>query len=188
MKTTDMESTQKEIPVFNSITDIEKYFSEQTAEEKKWGILYPLIIGIELFPYRIKKIENRIVWAFQRAVRKNHAADVDLLRLDFHIAKLLLPKLEAFRNQRLHVSPTGDMGTWLNVLDEIIYAFKWNVYANWEKSPKRERDFYLCHLGEDEPALDFFHYDDSALVKKAADRAQRGFELFGKYFIWLWNY
>jgi hypothetical protein len=80
------------------------------------------------------------------------------------------------------------MKTWLNVLDEIIYAFRWNIYANWEKNPKKERDFYLYYFGEDAPKPDYFHYDYSELAKRAAVRAQKGFELFGKHFTGLWYY
>lgn len=147
-----------------------------------------LKLGLELFIYRFKKLREETVWAFQRITRKHHASDIDLYSLDFHIAKILLPKLEAFRNQGLHVSPTGEIETWLNILDEIIYAFKWNIYANWETNPKRERDFYRRCFGIDDPHLDYRHYYDSEIVEKAAERAQKGFELFGKYFTYLWNY
>jgi hypothetical protein len=93
--------------------------------------------------------------------------------------------LEAFRNQDLHTCPTGDMKTWYSILDEIIYAFKWNIFAYWEKNPFKENDFYLKYFGEDEPNLSYLNYHDSELVKRAAARAQRGFKLFGQYFICL---
>ena len=80
-------------------------------------------------------MKKKILWTIQRIVRKHHASDIDLCNLDLHIAKILLPKLEAFRNQDLHDSPTGDMESWLKILDEIIYAFRWNIYANWERNP-----------------------------------------------------
>lgn len=185
----NIESIPEITPVFNSLEELRRYFYKEIAEEEeKWGIFYPLIFKLELFISRIKMLKKKTVWAFQRIIRKHHASDVDLYRLDFHIAKMLLSKLEAFRNQSLHISPTGEIETWLNILDEIIYAFKWNIYANWERNPQKERDFYLSYFGIDDPNLDYLYYYDSEIVKNAAIRAQKGFELFGKYFTSLWNY
>jgi len=183
-----MESILEEPPLFNTLEELRRYFYKEIVEEKKWGIFYPLKFKLELFISRIKMIKLKIVWAFQRFIRKHHASDIDLYKLDLHISKILLSKLVAFRNQSLHVSPTGKIETWLNILDEIIFAFKWNIYANWEKNPKKERDFYLRYFGIDDPNLDYWHYYDSEIVKKAATKAQKGFELFGKYFTCLWNY
>jgi hypothetical protein len=212
MNTEEINPVQEEKLTFNSIEEMTEYFTQLTLmEQKEWGILYPIKSGFEYLIYQGKKWKDKVVWAFQRIVRKNHAADVDLWSLDFHIAKILLPKLEAFRNQKFHSYPpafnspahyvldeekdTQDihgktnegLQTWLNILDEIIYAFRWNVYANWERDTKKERAFYLHYFEQDIPNLDYHHYYDSKLVKKAADRAQKGFELFGKYFICLWD-
>jgi hypothetical protein len=166
-----------------------EYFRQQrTTDEKKWGALYPLKIGLERLLRNIKELKNEICWILQRIVRKHHAADIDLWVLDFHITKILLPKLEAYRNKNLPSYSTDGMKTWLNVLDEIIYAFRWNIHANWEKNPKKERDFYLYYFGEDALKSDYFNYYDSELAKRAAVRAQKGFELFGKHFTGLWYY
>jgi len=183
----NIESIPEKQPVFTSLEELRRYFYKEIVEEEKWGVFYPLKIELVLFICRIKKLTKNIVWAFQRIIRKHHASDIDLYRLDLHISKLILPKLVAFRNQSLHFSPTGEIETWLNILDEIIFAFKWNTYANWERNPEKENDFYLRSFGIDDPDLDYWHYYDSEIVKKAAARAQKGFELFGKYFTCLWN-
>src|SRR5215469_16596365 len=123
----DSMSLPIEIPVFNSIEDIERYLSQEFTDEKKWGILYPLIIEVKLLGCRIRRLKRKAVWAFQRIVRKHHASDKDLQMLDLHVAKIILPKLEALRNQGLSHSPANEMEICINILDEIIYAFKWNI-------------------------------------------------------------
>ena len=183
-----MELIIEEPPVFNSLEELKSYFNKEIVEEEKWGIFYLFIFKLKLFVSCIKMLKIKIIWAFQRIIRKHHTSDIDLNRLDLHISKMILPKLVAFRNQSLHFSPTGKIETWLKILDEIIFAFKWNIYANWEKNPKKERDFYLRYFGNDDPNLDYWNYYDSEIVKKAEIRAQKGFELFGKYFTCLWNY
>jgi hypothetical protein len=176
--------------VFASIREeIYEYLSKLHAakDKQKWGFLYLVKASFLGFVDFAKIWKNRIAWTFQRLMRKYHASDIDLRQFDLHIARVLLPKLEAFRNQNLNVSPTKDMKEWFIILDEIIYALRWNIYANWERDTKRERAFYLRYFGQDVPNLDYLHYYDSELVKKAADRAQKGFELFGKYFTGLWD-
>jgi hypothetical protein len=211
-KNTEDINPEEEKLEFNSLEEMTEHFDKLIAkEQQEWGILYPIKFGVECLIYRSKKLKNEIIWTFQRITRKHHAADVDLWSLDFHIAKILLPKLEMFRNQRFHSYPptfnspahcvleevTGiqdkhgntneGLQNWYNILDEIIYAFRWNVYANWEKNTKKERAFYLHYFGQDIPNLDYHYYYGFELVKKAADRAQKGFELFGKYFTCLWD-
>ena len=183
------ETIHPKTPVNNSLEELAKYLRlQQINDAKKWGKLYPFKIAFNPFKSRTKKIIMQVLFALQRLFRNHHCSNKDLRSLDLHIATILLPKLEAFRKQNLRTSPTGEMGSWLKTLDEIIYAFRWNIYANWEINPRRERNFYLYYFDEDDPDLNYFHYDDSVLVKKAAARAQKGFELFGKYFTGLYNY
>jgi hypothetical protein len=180
----------QERPVIDSIEEAIEYCRQQEiADEKNWGLLYLIKIVVKRLMFNIMLFGNEVVWAFQRVVRKCHAADFDLSYIDYHITKVLLPKLEAFRKKSLPLSPADDeMKTWLNMLDEIIYAFRWNLYANWEKNRKDENYFYRYYFAEDDSKLNNINYHDSELVKKAAARAQKGFELFGKYFTGLWHY
>lgn len=188
MKTKDLKSEDEGSPVFHSFEEMEQYYQKlEMAEAKKWGVLYPLKISVERLIYWAGKYKKEIFWVFQRIIRKHHCADVDLWSLDLHISHIILPKLEAFRKQKLHVTPTGDLKTWHDILDEIIYAFRWNIYANWQRNPKKEREFYIYYFNEDDPNINYFRYFDSGLVIKAANRAQKGFELFGKYFTCLWD-
>jgi len=173
----------------NSIEELVNYLhKQQITKAEKWGLLYPIINILEHCSYHIRKTINQIVWSYQRIVRKHHASDNDLHCLDLHISKIVLPKLETFKIKVINDSSHNKKEAWLNILDEIIYAFRWNIYANWQRNSKKERIFYLNHFHEDDSNLDYFHYYDSVLVKKAAERAQNGFELFGKYFTSLWNY
>jgi hypothetical protein len=206
MNTIDAGSEQNESKSFNSIEEMEEYFDQMEAKEKqKWGLLYPVKIGIRRFVYNIDELRKKIVWAFQRAVRKHHAADIDLWSFHYYIAKKILPKLEAFRNQKFHSIPsvcnspvhcvlpeetdkqdkTNDgLVAWLNLLDETIYAFSWDV-TRFGTNLQKEKEFYQNYFGEDVSSLDEDYY--SELRKKASDRAQEGFELFGKYFTCLWD-
>jgi hypothetical protein len=157
---------------------------------------------------KIKEWKKELVWAFQRVVRKHHAADIDLWDFSFYIANKLLPKLEAFRNQKFHSIPSTcnspvhcvleetnkqdargktDEGleAWLNILDEMIYAFRWEAYVSFGQDAKKEKEFYRNYFGQDISTLDDDCYRE--LRRKAADRAQEGFELFGKYFTCLWD-
>jgi len=188
MKIDELKSEPEEKLTFKSIKEMEQYFDQQIAvEKKKLGILYPLKLGTEWFIDFIKSLINNVIWIFQRIIRKHHTADIDLWNLDLYISKIFLPKLEAFRNQQLHVSPTADMETWLNILDEIIYSFRWNIYTSFESNPKKELNFYLKYFVEEDPNLKFNHEINSTLAIKANNRAQKGFELFGKYFDCLWD-
>jgi hypothetical protein len=195
---------------FNSIEEMNDHFDQLIAYEKrKWSILYPMKISIEHLIYWIPKLKNKAIWAVQRIVRKHRCADVDIWDMDNHISKILLPKLEAFRNQKHHSYPSAynsaahcfleektakqdepdktDEGleAWLNILDEIIYAFQWNVYASLGSDVKKKNAFYLRYFKHDITTLD--DADNTRLKHNAADRAQKGFELFGKYFTSLWD-
>lgn len=173
----------------NSIEDLARYLhKQQLAEVEKWGLFYPFVGIIERCSYCIKRSWNQFVWVYQRIIRKHHTSDNDLHCLDLHISRILLPKLETFRIHIADVTQHDKKEDWLNILDEIIYAFKWNIHANWQKNPTKERDFYLYHFGMDDQNLDYMNYFDSEIVKIAAKRAQKGFELFGKYFTHLWNF
>jgi hypothetical protein len=57
-----------------------------------------ILLAIKNFFYEIK-------WFLQRIIRNHGAADIDLWSLDFHLAKIILPKLIAFRKSKLHGYP-----------------------------------------------------------------------------------
>jgi hypothetical protein len=94
------------------------------------------------------------------------------------MAKKMLPKMVAFRNQRFHSFPNsfleyddfkdtmsleeyskgvasgifvgGGLEAWLKTLDEIIYAFRWAIYGDYPMCDhdKKEKEFYLHYFGE----------------------------------------
>ncbi|AEF80900.1 adenylate kinase [Leadbettera azotonutricia ZAS-9] len=107
---------------------------------------------------------------FQRLYRRSHAADIDLWNMDVHLARIILPKLNSFREQEFDGYPgeLGSLEAWLAALDEMIYAMEWKI-----------RDYQ----GNTTPFKLSFAPDTT----EEEARAQRGFELFGRYFNWLWN-
>jgi hypothetical protein len=107
---------------------------------------------------------------FQRLFRKSHASDGDLWNMDAHLARIILPKLSAFRAQNLQGYPeeSGSMEAWLAILDEMIYAMQWKIL-------EYQHDTTL------------FKYSSIPSTPEEAERAQKGFELFGKYFNHLWD-
>lgn len=181
-----------------------------------------------------------ITWFFQRRFRKHGCSDSDLWDLDGHLAKIILPKLRAYRNYSLHGYPTdfltwedvqdsgeyknaeeyehavqkgeltgGGFEKWLSVLDEMIFAFEFFLadsgnckelknfilkYGDWHEE-KPENKKYPQFLNINEPITGNSksdlsktpYYFDDKLYSEHGKRAQKGFELFGKYFCNLWD-
>jgi hypothetical protein len=131
-----------------------------------------LVFKISPFVYRLFKnyIPNRfynIKYFFQRTFRSYHAADIDLWDLDYHLAKIILPKLIAFKKANTHGYPNafsdydedcgvtkeeyekgkaegyyvgGGYEAWHKVIDEMIFGFEY-VLVNMTFS-KKEEQFY----------------------------------------------
>ena len=82
--------------------------------------------------------------------------------LSYHLAKYILPRLQAFRKLNKAGIPTGlkDIEEWNGLLDKMIFAFKF--------------------IKEDEEKV--FSYKKSDFIK-----VKRGLNLFAKYFTNLWD-
>lgn len=107
----------------------------------------------------ITSFKHSLVHFWQRRTRGFD--DTDLWSLDHHLAKLILPRLIAFRDagQIGYPGPlTAD--TWETMIDAMIYSFD-NVANCWDPFGERDRD------------------DD--------DRINEGLELFGLWFRHLWD-
>jgi hypothetical protein len=86
----------------------------------------------------------------------------DLWNLDITLAKLILPRLIAFKKE-VGGNPTElTMKEWKEIIDEMIYAME--IVADCK--------YFDCDVGEE--------------FQLQRDRIQRGLNLFGKYFLHLW--
>jgi hypothetical protein len=106
--------------------------------------------------YRDQNFFCGIKYTFQKLLRPYHASDIDLWNLDGHMAKVLCPKLIAYKKMKRHGYPRafieyfkneweskdeydnairedkikgGGPEAWEKVLDEIIFAFEWHLYC-----------------------------------------------------------
>ena len=242
---------EKDIPIKNMFD-----FDEKIKVENFSDWLYRWFpIPYRFFRHQIPQFFSDVKWFCQKVVRKHHTSDLELWGLDSHLAKIILPKLLAFRARDLHGYPNdfsdwdekspGSMGltkeeydaakakgdyvgggfdAWLHTLDEMIYGFEWFLYhegynrkeiklkdAFYKKynylDPHRETDDNLtwgynyltpdgnhCYTSEnnlEEKGYKMLSksksYYDSKLARVQVDRAQKGIELFGKYFMNLWD-
>jgi len=126
-------------------------------------ILYRIKYRIENFFYGIK-------YSFQKLIRPYHASDLELWNLDGLMAKMLYPKILAYKKMNRHGYP-GDFSeyhknewkskdeydnavkegkikgggpeAWEKVLDEIIFAFEWHLH-------------FKDSIGTDKQAIKFF--------------------------------
>ena len=166
---------------------------------------------------RLKKLLNNVKWFFQRVFRKNHISDIETWECNHYLAKFILPRLKALRKQELFCYPPDDVSSisvsktvadenskedkenlaaWYNKIDEMIFAFEYALYE--DSTDKNSTDFYIRYYGED--PYEKFNKDFDAgtlnfndenvnyeIVNKAHQRALKGFELFGKYFLYLYD-
>jgi hypothetical protein len=113
-------------------------------------------------------IRRNIKWAYQKFTRG--FTDADLWGLDSHLAEYILPRLVAFRNRGAMGHPC-DFKTneeWLAVVDDMIHGMTFVLHE----------ELYI----EDE-----FTDSSRERYRYHADRAQRGLEAFGEYFMNLWD-
>jgi hypothetical protein len=106
---------------------------------------------------------RRLKWFWQRLTRG--FADCDMWSLDQHLAQIILPHMKHFRAWNLHGYP-ADFDTaeaWYAAVDEMIWGLEWML--------------------DDDAGM--FGYRDT--WQEDSERAQRGLELFGKYFMALWD-
>lgn len=106
-----------------------------------------------IFKYRVPDFCREAKWALQRVIRKGHYSDSDLWSLDSALAKIILPKLIAFKNSNRAGYPSnfseydesfggtkeeyennpnyvgGGGERWEEILDEMIYAFEYTLYS-----------------------------------------------------------
>ena len=148
---------------------------------------------------------------FQTIFRKYHISNYDLMDLDSYLAKRILPKIKAYRenylergvrevppllfqeNQAFHNVPLvcseGEMSdeekAWVKVMDEIIFAMRWRLEAaRNEYNPKGIaffNEYYGQYIAYEEDEQK--HFEQTSDAEK---RTQKGFEAFGKFFTSFW--
>lgn len=195
---------------------------------------------------RIKDFFRKIKWFLQKIFRSHHSSDCDLWNLYSHLAPTILKKLKAFRDQKFNGYPSyfseyrenewsdkkeyekakeegkidgGGMDAWLEVLDEMIFAFeyivdydsyynrerflkKYNLRDPHEKISENKKVSYIYRHGDnlvssDNPpekenrgytykgeAVTYYNID---LEIQYGERAQKGLDLFSKFFMNLWD-
>lgn len=239
--------SEKEVPILKHMFDDGKDLKVENLDDFLFKYFEPLYM---FFRHRIPDFFKEIKWSLQRLFRRHGCADIDLWGLDYHLAKIILPKLIAFRSQELHGHPMdfsdwsdedgmgmtkeeydeatkrgdfvgGGQEAWIKTLDEMIFAFEYLLYADgfdkkqkkfYEKygykDPYRETDDNLTwgynyktkdgnHCSSNESDLEeksgytiigkHKSYHDMDLLREVSMRAKKGFELFGKYFMNLWD-
>lgn len=145
----------------------------------------------------------------QTIFRKSHISVYDLMDLHAYLAKRILPKIIAYKKEYLAhgggefpdrlfqdvqssdsvalvLSDTGELTeeekAWVGVIDEIIFAMRWLLESG---HPMAKEGFYNEYYGA------FVPYEDNKdkyfeQISTAEKRAQKGFELFGKFFTSFW--
>lgn len=114
-------------------------------------------------PRRIGDFFRAIKYTYQKVVRKHSTSDIELWNLNSHLAKIILPKLRAFRNMEHAGYPAqfseysenewrareeydkaveegkivgGESEKWLEYLDEMIFGLDYLLYEH-------DDDFYV---------------------------------------------
>lgn len=151
----------------------------------------------------------------QRIFRKTRLSDADSWNMCFETAPLILKRLIAFRKIELSGSPFdfidtnegsgltdemynqyiadgtivgGGYDSWIKTIDEMIFAFEYNLAENEYTDKKRKEVFNKYNLTE------IYTYDEndrltinSELSREYSERANKGMLFFGKYFWNLWD-
>ena len=155
---------------------------------------------------------RQVHWFLQKVFRKSHVSDLELWSLDFTLAKVILPKLKAYKDMDRHGYPgqfidtfkeglkfgysneelqealdkgkiiIGGFDLWNEYLDEMIFAFDYIVSE--EGCSKIEKSFYKRWDIENPYVNESYNYE---LLTQYENRCQNGLELFGRFFKNLWD-
>lgn len=140
--------------------DIEDEYKKEDATIKGW-----ITHRYTKIAHRISNFFHNIVYFIQKITRSHHCSNLDLWDLYSHLAKITLPKLVAFRAQKINGYPNnfsewsdncgytkeeydkaksdgsivgGEMDAWLKTIDEMIFAFEFVLYfESWDKKKKQ---------------------------------------------------
>lgn len=173
-------------------------------------------MGLIRFVYLIKtEIPYRIRMTLQKIFREDHYSDNEAWDFFSHNTKWALPKLVALKDNKQGYPADLTEESWRYVLNEIIFAFMFQTYDDYEEKTKLEkrlvkeliiepfgdvREYISGDLHfEDCTDKDKEGYVEVKFDKMKVDeekretfmelykRMQKGFELYGKYYLNLWD-
>lgn len=126
---------------------------------------------------RIKDIIQHAKWAIQK--RKRGWSDLELWNLETTFAEYIVPRLKQFRDMTIgYPGQLDSIESWKAIIDEMIFGFEFYLKQS-DEYEKRVFSKKLVRTKEE---------NDLAMASFETDvqRAQRGRELFGKWFEHLW--
>ena len=98
---------------------------------------------------------------------KNGYSISELWNLSYHISKMILPKLKAFRKYSGGTPGSLTIDEWHNILDEMIWTFEWEVSGK-----------------SDNPDMSIEEWEN--IYDANWKRYNNGLKLFAEYFRELW--
>ena len=165
---------------------------------------------------RLKKIRFSIRYFMQRLFSPHHLSEWDFYNLKYTMAEWIYPRLKKFINMERHGYPGifseydenewdswetfdiiagganhigGGGEEWERRLQEMLFAFEWLLYFDDYKSDTHRSNFCKRWNIKNpyEKNLENKTIQSNNLDDEMHERAQKGFELFGKHFLNLWN-
>lgn len=164
-----------------------------------------------LLPHRVYRLPFAIhdFWHYnirmflQKIFRRNHTSDIEIWNLADFMARYIYRKLKAFKDYpRVGYSPRYESPEeWEKDLDKMIFAFRFMVIKDLSIKNKERKKFFKdlgildfeAEVEENKVLLKdfpFFNeplYHNAEVEKELYDKAQEGFELFGKNYLSLWD-
>ena len=131
----------------------------------------------DLFVLRLKELT---IFNLQRLFRKGHYSNEDLWNLSTSLARIILPKIVAYKNMDRSGYPSFVKNAieWEAILDEIIFSLRYVLYDDCAMNDKEMEEFEQDYnYNEGDP-------DQWALFQ---ERCAIGLEKFGEVFRSLWD-
>lgn len=117
---------------------------------------------IKTFINTHRPIKREIRFLYQRLTRGWD--DSDTFDLDYALAKLILPRLERFKELTIGHPASMAEEEWNNIIAEMVWGFRW-LLDGYEKS---------------------FNEGEYKSHEAQRNRAEAAFKLFGEYYLGLW--
>lgn len=140
--------------------------------------------------YKLQSFPKEVKWFFQKLFRGY--SDVEIWNLETSLSRPILKKLKAFKNSNRHGYPkdlTPEL--WESILDEMINGF---TFLYEEGGITKEYQDFLNKKWDskfNEIKVDVSLEEEGNKLReinnKKCEDAQKGIELFGKYYTNLWD-
>jgi hypothetical protein len=159
---------EEETPGFLFFDDNED--DELNDKKQPYGLFHSI-------PWRIRDMYYSIKYMTQRIFRPNHLSDIEWWNLDLTMAKWIYPRLKTFIKKERHGYPgifseynknewkskeqyekaikTGELlgggpEAWDKILQEMIFAFEWEIYYK-NSNNEKQRDKFCKQWGIKNP-------------------------------------